>query len=416
MKSIRLALRTMLVSVAATAVVVAAGCATSSVSAAKNGNWIGTWGTSAAAPAPTSAPYNNQTLRLIAHVSAGGDEVRIRLANTFGTKKLDIGAATIGLQNSGASLIAGTTRALTFSGRATATIPPGALVVSDPVSLKIKAQSNVAVSVYLPNDTGLVTAHPGANQDSFVSTAGNFASIEDGGVFSTKTPAWPYLAGIEVKATHRERTLVTFGDSITDGYKSTIDANRRWPDYFMARLAAAGRSYSIVNAGISGNRLLHDSAAAQPRFGPNALSRFDRDALTVSGATHVVVLIGINDIGMGSPARTPAEVVSAEDIIAAHQQLLTRAKARGLKVIAATLLPFRGAAYFTEEGEQKRLAVNAWLRANKNYDGLIDFDKATQDPEKPSQMLAAYDSGDHLHPNDAGYKAMADSINLALFD
>lgn len=410
------AARTRFASLAALLVVGLYGCATTgtAASAARN-EWVGTWGTSAALPAPNAPAFNNQTLRLITHLSAGGDEVRIRVANTFGTKPLAIGAAGIALQGTEASLVKGSSRTVTFGGKSSVSIPPGALLVSDPVAMKLAPQANVSVSLFLPSDTGPVTAHPGANQNSFVSTAGNFVATEDAASFSTKTPAWPYLAGIEVKNS-RERTIVTFGDSITDGYKSTIDANRRWPDYFTARLIAAGQSAAVVNAGISGNRLLHDSAMPQPRFGPNALSRFDRDVLTVSGVTHVVILIGINDIGMGNPTRTPNEAVSAEEIIAAHDQLLTRAHARGLKVIAATLLPFRGAAYFTEEGEVKRQAVNDWIRANKKYDGLIDFDKATRNPDRPSEMIAAFDSGDHLHPNDAGYKAMADAVDLKLFD
>jgi lysophospholipase L1-like esterase len=209
---------------------------------------------------------------------------------------------------------------------------------------------------------------------------------------------------------------VAFGDSITDGFKSTVNANRRWPDYLSARLQAAGEKIAVVNQGISGNRILHDSGMGQPRFGPNALSRFDRDVLSVSGASHVVILIGINDIGMGSASRSPAEAVSADEIIAGLKQLALRAHARGLQVIGATLTPFAPAAYFTEEGETKRQAVNAWIRTTTDYDRVIDFDAAVRDPANPRQLQPAYDSGDHLHPTDAGYKAMADSIDLGVFN
>jgi lysophospholipase L1-like esterase len=221
--------------------------------------------------------------------------------------------------------------------------------------------------------------------------------------------------GVEARTKSGARAVVTFGDSITDGFKSTVNANRRWPDYLSARLQTTGDKIAVVNQGISGNRILHDSGMGQPRFGPNALSRFDRDVLSVSGASHVVILIGINDIGMGSASRSPAEAVSADEIIAGLKQLALRAHASGLKVIGATLTPFSQAAYFTEEGETKRQAVNAWIRSAKEYDRVIDFDTAVRDPAKPRQLRAAYDSGDHLHPSDAGYQAMADSIDLSVF-
>jgi lysophospholipase L1-like esterase len=418
MQTNRLKLRAVLSVVVVMTMALLQSCAGTSTQAARRSEaqWIGVWGSSAAANAPNGQPFNNQTLRLIAHSSFGGDEVRIRIANTYGTKSLAIGAAGVALQSADAGIQSGSHRAVTFGGRTSTSIPPGALIVSDPVSLKVAAQTNLSVSIFLPNDTGPATAHPGANQISYASGAGNFVATVETAPFATQLQSWPLLAGIEVRAGAHEHTIVTFGDSITDGYKSTVSANKRWPDFFTARMHAAGKKVAVVNAGISGNRLLHDSAGGSPRFGPNALSRFDRDALTVSGATHVVTLIGINDIGMGSPARSPEEVVSADEIIAAHEQLIMRAHARGLKIVGATLTPFRGAAYFTEEGEKKRETVNAWIRANKNYDGVIDFDKATLDPQKPSQMLAAYDSGDHLHPNDAGYKAMADAVDLRLFD
>lgn len=394
-----------------------AGCATATQpSSQSSANWVGVWGASAAVPAANGPAFNNQTLRLITQASYGGEQVRVRIANTFSVKPLAIGAASVGLQDHAAALAADSNRTLTFGGHNSTVIPPGAMVVSDPVSLHVGAQTTLAVSIFLPKETGPATAHPGANQVSYIASAGNFVNTGDATPFATTTESWPFLAGIEINAAQHVHSIVTFGDSITDGYKSTVGANHRWPDYFEARLFTAQHRVAVVNAGISGNRLLHDSAAAQPRFGPNALSRFDRDALAVSGVTHVVTLIGINDIGMGSPARNPDEVVSADEIIAALDQLIVRAHAQRLKIIGATLTPFRPAAYFSEEGEQKRQAVNAWIRANKQYDGVIDFDKATRDPEKPSQLLAAYDSGDHLHPNDAGYKAMADSINLALFD
>ncbi len=397
-----------------------AGCASTqaahhSNSHQANSHWVGVWGASPVVSAPNTPGFNNRTLRLIAHPSLSGESIRVRIGNTFGAQPLSIGAATVALQADGASIIADSMKVLTFGGRSSISVPPGALVVSDPVALRVSSKQNVAVSLFFPTDTGPASAHPGANQTSFVSGAGNFSTASDAASFATTIPSWPFLTNLEVQAAENVHAVVTFGDSITDGYKSTVNANRRWPDYLAARLNAANRRIAVVNEGISGNRVLHDSLAAQPRFGANALARFDRDVLAVSGATCVVVLIGINDIGMGSLTRNPNEAVSAEDIIGGLQQMAVRAHARGLKVIGATLTPFRPAAYFSEEGEKKREAVNTWVRSSKELDGVIDFDKATRDPSNPSQFLAAYDSGDHLHPNDAGYKAMADSIDLSLF-
>lgn len=393
------------------------GCASqpNSHKANSKNQWLAVWGTSAIDPTPSGQAFENQTLRLIVHPSMGGERVRVRIANTFGARPLEIGAASIALQESGAVVMPGSNRPLTFGGRSATSVPPGAVIVSDAVVLQLPRGRNLAVSIFLPKSTGPATAHPGANQISFASSAGNYVT-SDAAAYVTKLSAWPYLVGVEVQANGNARAIVTFGDSITDGFKSTVDANRRWPDLLAERLRASGRKESVVNQGISGNRILHDFGMGQPRFGPNALSRFDRDVLTVSGASHVVILMGINDIGMGSSARYPEEAVSADDIIAGLKQLAARAHAQGLKAIAATLTPFGQAAYFTDEGEKKRQAVNEWIRASNDYDGIIDFDRAVRDSAKPIQLLPAYDSGDHLHPNDAGYQAMADSIDLTLFN
>jgi lysophospholipase L1-like esterase len=221
-----------------------------------------------------------------------------------------------------------------------------------------------------------------------------------------RTTSWFLLARVEVVARENTVAVVAFGDSITDGARTTVDSNNRWPDHLARRLAArGGAGVAVLNAGISGNRVLGDGA------GLSALARFDKDVLMQTGVTHVVVMEGINDIGIARSNASP----TADDLIAAQRQLIARAKARGLRIYGATLTPFEGAAYFTPEGEAKRQAVNQWIRTSKEYDGVIDFDMVTRDPAAPTKILPAYDSGDHLHPGDAGYKAMGEAVDLALF-
>jgi lysophospholipase L1-like esterase len=379
-------------------------------------HWSTTWGASETVPAPETPGFNNQTLRLIAHTTSAGDQVRIKITNVFGSVPLNIGGANVALPESGAATVAGSSRIVTFSGNPSITIPIGAYVLSDPTTLAFAAQTDLAVSLFISGDSGAVTMHPLALQTSFVSTSGDFVSRDDAAPFQTLIHTWPFLAGIEVSSSAPSRSVVIFGDSITDGYKSTSDANHRWPDYLSARLVAARRSLGVVNEGIGGNRILHSAIPERLVFGPNGLSRFDRDALTITGASHIVVMLGINDIGQASPTVHPEEQVSAEEIIGGLKQFALRAHAHGIRIIGATLAPYSGAAYFSAQGEEKRIRVNSWIRTSKDLDGVIDFDAAIRDPKVPPQLNAAYDSGDHLHPNDAGYMAMAATVNLALFD
>jgi lysophospholipase L1-like esterase len=353
---------------------------------------------------------NNQTLREIVHTSLGGDAVRIVLANTFGSAPLSVGAASVALRESGSAIVTTTSHAVTFGGQPSATIPAGAVMVSDAVTMTLPAFADLAIDVFLPNDmsTMPVTVHSGAYQTSYVA-AGNHAGEHELAGASTTT-SWYYLARVEVRTATATHAIVTLGDSITDGTGSTLDANNRWPDLLAHRLAAqtGGVKTAVLNAGIAGNRLLSEGT---PNFGINILARVDRDVLALSGATHVVVMIGINDIGLARETATP----SAADLIAAQQQVIERAHARGLKVIGATLTPFEGAAYFTQTGEAKRAAVNTWIRTGKSYDGVIDFDAAVRDPQAPTKFQPQFENRDHLHPNDAGYQAMSRAIDLALF-
>jgi lysophospholipase L1-like esterase len=362
--------------------------------------------------------FKDQTLRQIAHVSIGGSRVRIVLANSLGTLPLRIGAAQVALRDKGALIVAGSNRALTFGGITQPVIPAGALLVSDPVDLKVRDFGDVVVDLYLPDDSAAwkspLTVHPASWQVNYVSTTGNHAGTTTFPVATTtayrRGDGLPsassfFLSRIEVVAPQAAGVLVAFGDSITDGTQSGIDQNRRWPDILANRLAAAGIRLSVVNGGIGGGRVLDDGV------GPNALARFDRDVLAQPGVTYVTVLEGINDIGVAGAKSSP----NVADLISGHRQLIERAHARGLRIYGATLTPFEGAAYWTPEGEAKRQALNTWIRTSGAYDAVLDFAAVVQDPAQPSKTRAEYDSGDHLHLSPAGYAAMANSIDLQLF-
>jgi lysophospholipase L1-like esterase len=389
------------------------------LSAAFNGDdnehWVGTWSTAVHQPSPgppglTSPGFNNQTLRQIVHTSVGGDRVRVRLS-TFGASALEIGAAHIALRADGAAIVPESDRTLTFGGHPSITIPPGAVVISDPVALQVPALGDLAVSIFVPGSSGPAAWHFVALQTSYISPDGDFTGSVVMPVAST-TQAWFGLAGVEVTASKQTGAIVTFGDSVTDGTRSTADSNNRWPDHLARRLIAqpGNHKMGVVNESISGNRLLHDG------LGPNGLARFDRDVLTQTGVTHVIVLLGNNDIWFGELI-FPSEAVTADQIIQGHRQLIQRARARGLMIYGGTLTPLQG---FVPNSifpliEDKRQAVNAWIRTSSEYDAVIDFDEVMRDPSIPTRLLPLYDSGDHLHPNNAGYEAMGNAIDLKLF-
>jgi lysophospholipase L1-like esterase len=419
-----------LITVVALTLTVCSGAPLSGQSAGARAHWVGTWMTSLIgrppyppAPATTTAPSgggpapaprmmvpNNQTLRQIVRATLGGDRVRVTLSNVFSAAPLTIGAAHIALRAKDAAIAAGTDRVLTFSGVATTTIPAGAVIVSDPVALAVPAFADLAIDLYLPNDVEgqSMTVHRAALQTSYLST-GNRAGEADW-PDAAKITSWYYLQAVEVAAPERTPVVVAVGDSITDGSGSTSDTNNRWPDHLARRLAEQhkGAKVALLNAGIGGNRVLSEGT---PEAGINILARFDRDVLMQSGVTHVVVMEGINDIGNARENAKP----TAEELIAAQKQLIERAHNRGLKILGGTLTPFEGAAYYTVVGEAKRQAVNEWIRTGKGYDGVIDFDAAVRDPAQPKRFVPEYDRGDHLHPSDAGYRAMANAIQLGLF-
>ena len=380
--------------------------------------WVATWTASQQAPEPPiigalPAQFSNQTIRQIVRVSIGGTTARVRLSNEFGSTPLRVGEVRIAQQLAGPSMVPGSDRVVTFGGRASVTIPAGAPLLSDPIDIAVAPLSNMVVSLYLPDTVRVGTFHSLGVQTTYVSSPGNFAATVTLPLVGTTT-SWFFLSGVSVLAEKRAAAVVTMGDSITDGFASTVDANRRWPNLLAERLQARAdlRHVAVANHGISGNRTLHDF------IGPNALARFDRDVSGSPGARWVILLEGINNIGIPGAFGLSSEQVTAEDIIGGHRQLIARAHERGLKIYGATLTPFEGTTfpgYYTAAGEAKRQAVNAWIRSSGEFDAVIDFDKALRDPANPGRMLAAYDSGDRLHPNDAGYQAMANSIDLKLF-
>ena len=373
-------------------------------------HWIATWSPaqSSAGPRPAAgmpdrvATYANATIREIVRTTIGGDHVRIRLSNEYGDQPIVIGSVHVALRAAESSTTPGSDRALTFGGKTSVTIRTGATVVSDPITYAVPSLGDLAISLFLPDSARTTTRHALSVQTTYVSKRGDQTASS---TFATDTTfrSWVFLTGVDVTNAPATGVIVAIGNSITDGFGSTPDANRRWPDVLAQRLMApsAEPAKSVVNAGISGNRVLTFGA------GPSLVARFDRDVLLQPGVTHVIVLEGINDISRGG-----AETVSADDIIFGFRQVVQRAHEHDLIIFGATLTP---AERLSPENQAKRDAVNAFIRTSGVFDGVIDFDAATRDPFQPNRFLPAYDSGDHLHPSDAGYKAMGESIDLALF-
>ena len=385
--------------------------------------WVGTWAAAMHAPSEGFGEefpsqffeFDKQTVRQIVRTSIGGDRVRVRLANTFGDVPLVIGAARLALRDSGERIDPASDRVFTFSGSPSITIPPGALVVSDPVALTVPALGELAVSTYFPEPTTSTTVHAFAFQTNYFSPAGDFTA-EAAVPVETTAQSWVFLTGIDVTVTEPTGVVVAFGDSITDGAFSTPDTNQRWPDLLAERLVADADqlAMAVLNAGIGGNRVLNNPSEGFEFTGPNALARFERDVLAQPGVTHLIVFEGINDIGMPALSGDPAEFVSADELIAGLRQITERAHEHGIAAFGATITPFTGAMYFTDEGEAIRQAVNEWIRTGGAFDAVLDFDEVVRDPQQPTRLLPAFDSGDHLHPTDAGFSAMAESIDLAL--
>lgn len=376
--------------------------------------WVGTWSAAPQLTEPANLPpapgLGDTTLRQVVHVSIGGQRLRVRFSNAFGNGPLTLLAAHVARSAGGSAIEVATGQVLAFHGRPSVTIPAGALVVSDPLDFELRPLSEVAVTVSLRGAPPDVTGHPGSRTTSYL-RAGSAVRAADLPT-AARVDHWYFLSGIEVAAGATSAAVAILGDSITDGRGSTTNGNDRWPDDLARRLqaSAATREVAVLNQGIGGNRLLRDG------LGPSVLARLDRDVLAQPGVRWLVVLEGINDLGTRLAARERGETwATADEIVAALEQVVVRAHARGLRVYGATILPYEGAAYFTPDGEADRQAVNAWIRTSRTFDGVIDFDAVARDPEKPKRLSPKVDGGDHLHPSAAGYRMMADAVDLGLF-
>ena len=406
-------------------------------------NWIGTW-----AAAPQAAvqgrveTFHNQTLRLIVHTSAGGKKVRIKISNTFGDQPLLIGAARIARRAAEADIDPASDRALKFHGNASTTIAPHSMVVSDPVNLEVPALSDLAISLFFPETAALTTAHILALQTNYVSAETGDATAQMKFPVAEKITSWPFLTGVDVESGPQAATIVALGSSLTDGDGSSMDANCRWPDVLAERLQKADREdteLAVLNEGIIGNRLLSDTQSPRqaggppplgavyeqlgPALGQSGLARFDRDVLAQAGVKYVILALGVNDMLFPGSFIPQTEAVTAQDLISGNRQLIARAHKKGIRVIGTTIPPFGHALFrnpfydrfYSPEKEKIRQEVNAWIRTAGEFDGVIDFDQTVRDPNHPTQLLPAFDSGDHLHVNNAGNFAQSNAIPLPLF-
>jgi len=420
------------------------GVAAATGNALAQEHWVATWAASpqaarivfpglprrpAAAPTTPAAPgattqgnapplfppppaFDNQTIRMIVRASVGGRRVRVVLSNAFGDEPLHIGAAHIALRDKDSAIVSGSDRALTFSGQTSAIIPGGAEMLSDPVDLDVSPLADLAISIYVPDHVENPTDHLTGLHTTYISGSGDFTAAPS--IDATRTAqSWYFLSGVDVLAPAHTGVIVAFGDSITDGATSTPDTDSSWPSVLARRLLAnkPSANWAVVNEGISGNRLLNGG------MGVAGLARFDRDVLSQPGVKWIIVLLGINDIGIGNmQGIDAADKVTAQDLIAGQKQLIDRAHLRGIRVIGATLTPYIGATYASDQGEVMREALNDWIRTSHAYDAVIDFDAVVRDPENPKQIRSTFNIRDHLHPNDAGYKAMGDAFDLAVFN
>ena len=425
------------------ALAIAIGAASPSAAGQKSGateqHWVPTWGTAqqlikvmpppapptattpATAPPPsvptTPPPFrvttlNNQTVRMILRTSIAGHRLRVKLSNAYGMPAVMVGSAHVARRGTDAGIMAGTDRAVTFGGKSAFTMRPGVVVVSDPVDLDVPALTDLAISLFFPQNTETPTTHSTGLRPTYVSTDGDFTGSTEFPLAGT-TQQYYWLTSVEVVAPQAAGAIVAFGDSITDGARSTPDTNHSWPALLAARLAAnkSTANLSVVNEGIGGNRLYTDAAGLA---GLSALARFDRDVLGHPNVRWLMILEGINDIGsLATPATNVP--ITTDDLIWVLKEMVARAHAEGIKVVGCTLTPYGGAGYARDEGEVIRAAVNEWIRTSGTFDAVVDFEAATRDSADPKKFKPEFDPGDHLHPNNAGYEAMANAVDLGIF-
>ena len=395
----------------------------------REGKWIGTWaaGVNRAPIAPITSFINgleNQTVRNIIHTTIGGSKVRVRLSNGAGTQSVTFDAVYIGLQLNGANIVSGSNKPVTFGGKTSVSIPPGADALSDEIRFRVEANQNLAISIFTAAATGVPSIHNEADQTTYIAS-GNLAGAYSGS-FPSISHSWYFLRGVEVRTRSDVKgAIVPFGDSITDGTASTIDANHRYPDFLARRIQTSRHlHWAVLNAGYGGDRVLNDSGC----FGVNGVARLERDVLLRPGAKAVILLMGINDIGFsdGAPFPPPLDIynpcfeprtnVSAEQIIDGYRQIIAQVHAKGMRIYGGTLTPYKGSFYWTPAGEAKRETINTWVKSSGAFDGVVDFASAVAEPSDPQTMRTELQSGDHLHPNDAGYEAMANAVDLLMID
>ena len=376
--------------------------------------WATSWGSSQMVPNPDSTlptgTLGGATLRQVVRLSIGGDGVRVRFSNAFGKTPLRIGSAVLGKPRTNATdALSAAGRALTFAGQPGVTIPAGADWWSDPLPVSAAAFGDLAISIFLPDEPGVQTSHPGSRATSYVLKGDHVGDAMLPG--ATRTDHWFFLSGVEVRRCGGAKGVVALGDSITDGYGVKPNTNARWTDAFARRL---GGRVAVVNQGIGGNRILLDG------LGPSAIARFERDVLSQAGIGHIILLEGINDIGVlqrEAPATAAAQDALIASVTAGYAQMVARAHDRGIKVYGGTVMPFAANGYYHPDAgsERMRQAINAWIRTPGHFDGVIDFDRAMADPKRPDRLAPAYDSGDGLHPSMAGYAAMAELVPTGWF-
>jgi len=389
-------------------------------------SWVDSWVSMPQLTEPANMPpppftgdnlvFADSTLRQTVRTSLGGQQIRLRLSNAFGGADLPITAVSVALPANGqagvSAIRAGTARPVTFGGRSSVVIPPGAQFVSDPVDFAVPPRTNLTVTVFLADGQASadITSHPGSRTTSYLVSGNHVADTDLPG--ATTVDHWYFLSGLEVQSTRTAAAAVMLGDSITDGRGSTTNGNDRWPDQLLDRLQARGDTadIAIVNEAAGGNRVLHDG------LGPSALARLDRDVLAQSGVAWLLVFEGVNDIGTAEAAPAAQKQVG-EELIGAYQQIITRAHAQGIRVYGATITPFGGNSYDDPQGyrEVTRQTVNDWIRTSHAFDAVVDFDRVARDPADPRQLLPAYDTGDHLHLDPDGYRALAAAVPAQLF-